>query len=105
MIFSFKREFIENFYSKVHRMASFHENLKIDRLLGVFNGDAKRSIQPIGTSGIFYATALKTLKRDYEYPVIVSRLRVKSLFEFQPTKSNERIALRKFHQKLTINIT
>ena len=47
-----------NFYSRVHRMASFDNNLKIDRLLSVLDGDAKRSIQLIGSSRIFYTTAL-----------------------------------------------
>ena len=98
-------EFIENFYSRVHRMASFDNNLKMDRLLSVLDGDAKRSIQSIGSSRIFYATALKALKRDYGNPIIVSHLRVKSLFEFPPIKSNDRIALRNFHQKLKITIT
>ena len=98
-------EFIENFYSRVHRMASFDNNLKMDRLLSVLDGDAKRSIQSIGSSGIFYATALKALKRDYGNPIIVSHLRVKSLFAFPPIKSNDRTALRNFHQKLKVTIT
>ena len=43
-------------------MASLDDNLRMDHLLSVLDGDAKRSIQSIGSSGIFYATALKTLK-------------------------------------------
>ena len=65
-------EFIEKFYSRVHWMASFENNLKMDHLLSVLNGDAKRSIQSIWSSRIFYATALKALKRDYGNPIIVS---------------------------------
>ena len=98
-------EFIENFYSRVYRMASFDSNLKMDRLLSVLDGDANRSIQSIGSSRIFYATALKVLKRDYGNSIIVSHLLVKSLLEFLPIKSNDRIALRNFHQKLKITIT
>ena len=86
-------------------MASFDNNLKMDRLLSVLDGDAKRSIQSIGSSGIFYATALKALKRYYRNPIIVSHLCVKSLFKFPAIKSNDRIALRNFHQKLKITIT
>ena len=67
-------------------MASFDNNLKMDHLLSVLDGDAKRSIQSIGSSGIFYATALKALKRDYGNPIIVSHLRVKSI----PTDKNQR---------------
>ena len=80
-------EFIENFYSRVHLMASFDNNLKMDRLLSVLDGDAKRSIRSIGSSGTFYATALKALKRDYGNPITVSRLRAKSLFEFPTIKA------------------
>ena len=67
-------------------MASFDNNLKMDHLLSVLDGDAKRSIQSIGSSGIFYATALKALKCDYGNPIIVSHLRVKSI----PTDKNQR---------------
>ena len=98
-------EFIENFYSGVHQMASSDNNLKMDHLLSVLDGDAKRSIQSVGSSRIFYATTLKALKCDYGNPFIKSHLRVKSLFEFPPIKSNDRIALRNFHQKLKITIT
>ena len=86
-------------------MASFDISLKMNRLLSVLHGDAKRSIMSIGPSGIFCAIALKALKRDYGSPIIVSHLRVKSLFEFPPIKSNDRIALRNFHQKLKKTIT
>ena len=86
-------------------MASFGNNLKMDCLLSVLDGDAKRSIQSIGSSGIFYATTLKGLKHNYGNPIIVSHPRVKSLFEFPSIKSNDRIALRNFHQKLKITIS
>ena len=33
-------------------MASFDNNLKMGRLLSVFDRDAKRSVQSIGSSGI-----------------------------------------------------
>ena len=68
-------EFIE----RVHRMASSDNNLKMDRLLSVLDGDTKCSIQLIRSNGIFYATALKPLKCDYGNPIIVSHVRVKSL--------------------------
>ena len=86
-------------------MASFDNNLKMDRLLSVLDEDAKRSIQSIRSCGIFYATSLKALKCDYGNPIIVSHLRVKSIFDFPPIKSNDRIALLNFQQKLKITIT
>ena len=89
-------------------MDSFDNNLKMDHLLSVLDGDAKPSIQSIGSSRILYAechTALKALKRDYGNPIVVSHLLVKSLLELPPIKSNDRIALRNFHPKLKIYIT
>ena len=97
-------EFIENFYSRVHQIASFDNNLKMDSLLNVTDGDTKRSIQSIGSSGILYVAPLKALKRDYGNPIIVSHLHVKSLFEFPPIKNNDRIGLPNSHPKLRITI-
>ena len=77
----------------------------MDRLLSVLDGETKRSIQSVGSSGIFYATGLKTLKSDFGNPIIVAHLRMKSLFEFPLIKANDHIALRNYHQKLKITIT
>ena len=78
-------------------MASLDDNLRMNRLLSILDGEAKRSIQSVGSSGIFYATALKTLKRDFGNPIIVADLHIKSLFEFPLIKANDRIALRNYH--------
>ena len=39
--------------------------MRMERLLSVLKGEAKKSVESIGKSGIFYATALKTLKGDF----------------------------------------
>ena len=54
---------------------------------------------------IFCVAALNALKRDYRNPIIVSHLRLKSLFEFPQIKSNDRTTLWNFHQKLKTTIT
>ena len=56
-------EFIEKFFSRVRQKSSFDNNLRILRLISVLDGEAKRVIAAIGSNGIFYATALKTLKK------------------------------------------
>ena len=58
-------EFIENFARRVHFKLSFSDNDRMERLLSVLTGEARKSVDCIGTSGIFYATALKSLKRDF----------------------------------------
>ena len=80
-------------------MVSFDNNLKMDHSLSIIDEQGKHSMQSIGSSGTFCAVALKALKRDYGIPIIISHLRVKSLFEFPPIKTNDKIALRNFHQK------
>ena len=80
-------------------MDSFDNNLKMDHLLSVLHEDAKPSMHAE------CHTALKTLKRDYGNPIVVSHLLVKSLLELPPIKSNDRKALRNFHPKFKIYIT
>ena len=54
---------------------------------------------------IFYATALKTLKRDFGNPVVVAHLKIKSLFDAQQIYANDQVGLRQFHQLLKCCIT
>ena len=86
-------------------MAAVDNNLKMDALLSVLDRDARHSIQSVRYSRIFYATALKALICDYGNTIILSHLRIKSLLEFPPIKSNDRIAVRNFHQTLKITTT
>ena len=96
---------LKTFTTEFKKKNSFDDNIRMDRLLSVLDGDAKRSIQSIGSSGIFYATALKTLKRDFGNPLMIAHLRLKSLFELPVIKQYDRIALRNYHQQLKITIT
>ena len=57
-------EFIEKFFSRVHQKSSFDDNLRMLRLISVLVGEAKRIVAAIGLNGIFYTTALKTLKKE-----------------------------------------
>ena len=93
-------EFIESFRSKIHFKPSFTDSIRMERLLSVLEGEAKRSVESIGISGIFYATALKTLKRDFGNPIAIAHLKVKHLFKQPQIKNNYRTELRKFHQHL-----
>ena len=73
-------EFIENFSRRIHFKLSFTDNDRMERLLSVLTGEAKKAVQCIGTSGIFYAAALKLLKRDFGNPTVVTHLKLKQLF-------------------------
>ena len=60
---------------------SFDDNTRMLCPLSVAEGEAKQSVKTIGHNGIFYATVLKSLKRDFGNPVIVSYLKMQSLLD------------------------
>ena len=98
-------EFIENFKSRVHFKPSFNDNIGMEKLLSVLDGDTKRSVEVLDTSGIFYATALNCLKRDYGNPLVIAHLRFKTLFGHTQLKLFDRSGLRQFHEKLKTSNT
>ena len=67
--------------------------------------EAKRSVESIGCKGIFYATALKLLKRDFSNPVLVSYLKIKSVFDQPPLKPNDKIWPSTYQQQIKIKNT
>ena len=77
----------------------------MERLISVLEYDAKMGICSIGTQSIFYAIALKTLKRDFGNPVVVAHLKVKSFFDAPQIYANDRLGFRQFHQQLKCCIT
>ena len=97
-------EFIECFKIRVHNKKSFDDNLRMERLLSVLDGDAKKAVQSLGQSGYFYASALKTLKRNFGDPVVISFLKLKSILDLPQLSSDNKIGLRNFHQQLKATI-
>ena len=77
----------------------------MERLISVLEGDAKKAICSIGTQSLFYATALKTLKRDFGNAVVVAHCKIKLLFDAPQIYANDRFGLRQFHQQLKCCIT
>ena len=96
-------EFIENFFTRVHSKRTFDDNTRMIRLLSVLDGEAKRAAEAIGCNKIFYATALKTLKRDFGNPLIVAHSRLRSVFHKAQIKANDKVGLIQFHQQLKCN--
>ena len=98
-------EFIENFSRRVHYKLSFTDNDRMERLLSVLTGEAKKGVESIGTSGIFYATALKSLKRDFGNTTVVTYSKLKNLLDKPQISSIDRAAIRRFHQQLKSTVT
>ena len=63
-------------------------------LISAVDGGSERLIAVVGTSGLFYTSALKTLKREFENTLLPAHLRLKSMLD----KS-----LREFHQQIKLN--
>ena len=98
-------EFIQKFKERVHLKKSFSDSMRMECLLSVLKGEAKSSIISIGTTGLFFASALKSLKRDFGDSLVVTHLKLKSLFDKPQIKSGDRITLREFQQSLNCVIT
>ena len=52
-------DFIQNFKNRAHDKRSFTDDIRMEKLLSVLDGEAKQTVISIGRNGIFYATAMK----------------------------------------------
>ena len=78
----------------VHLKTTFNDTIQMERLLSMLRGEAKRSVESIGRNGIFYATTLKCLKREFGNPNVVTHLKLKSLFDQPQIKTADRASLK-----------
>ena len=97
--------FIQNFKHRVHNKISFSDSVRMDRLLSVLDGEAKRAVSAIGQDRLFYASALKLLKREFGNPLMVSYLKLKEVLELPPIQHDDQNSLRNYHQKLKTIVT
>ena len=89
----------------MHCKKTFDNNMRMSRLLSLLDSEAKEAVETIGTSGIFYAAALKTLKWDLESPLSILHFRQKNLFDKPQIWANDGITLQQFHQQLKLTVT
>ena len=74
-------DFIQNFQNRVHDKRSFVNEIRMERLLSVLDGETKRTVISIGRNGHFYATAMKTIKSNFGNPMVISFLKLKSVLD------------------------
>ena len=84
---------------------TFSDSLRMVRLLSVLDGDAKRVVSAIGRNGLFYATALKALKREFGKPYVVSFLKLKAILDQSQIQTGDQKGHKQFHQQLKTVIT
>ena len=77
----------------------------MEHLLSVLEGDAKRVVSAVGRNGLFYATALKTLKREFGNPEAVFFLKLKAVLDQSQMQTDDQKGLKQFHQQLKTVIT
>ena len=91
-------EFIENFKTKVHNKVPFTNSMTMERLLSLLKGEAKKTLEGIGTNGIFYPNTLKLIKKELCSPLVLCHLKMKKLFEQPPIKRNDLTSLNRYYQ-------
>ena len=77
----------------------------MERLISVLDGEAKRVVTSVGQSGIFYASALKTLKWNFGNPEVVSYLKLKTVLDLPQLPPNDYNGLGAYHQTLKATVT
>ena len=93
-------------FSSEHALkVTFTDKIRMTRLINLLDGDAKKAVQSIGSNGLFYASALKSLKSNFGNPVLVATFRMKTLFDKPQLNGRDIIALREYHQQLKMNNT
>ena len=87
--------FIQNFKHHVHSKKSFSGSVCIDCLLSVLDSEVKRAVSAIRQGGLFNASALKLLKREFGNPLMISYLKLKDVLELPPIQHENQNNLRK----------
>ena len=96
---------IERFYMHIH--CNLHSTTTSEWLTSLvyLDSEAKKAIEAVKTCGLFYVSALKTLKKEFGNTLIVAHLCLKSMFNKPQIKSSDRSALQEFHLPIKLNIT
>ena len=98
-------EFIENFKTCFYTKSTFNGTMRMERLISVLRGEVKKEIESIVSNRMFYATSLKILKREYGNPLLISRLKLKKLFDQPQIKNQDRTALHEYQHHLKCSNT
>ena len=76
----------------------FTDEIRMERLLIILDGKARRTVISVGTNNLFYATAMKALKSSFENLMVVSFLKLKSVLVLPQITNKNRASLRAFHR-------
>ena len=65
------------FKIRVYKKRRFNDSIRMERLISVIDGEAKRVLTSVGQSVILYGSTLDTLKRDFDKLILVSYMKLK----------------------------
>ena len=94
----------QNFKNRVHEKQSFTDNIRMETLISVLDGDAKCAVAAVRHNGLFYASALKLLKQDFGNPLVVSYKKVKAVLDQPQSQPNDKTSLRRYHENLRATV-
>ena len=86
-------KFIERFKLHIHDKPHLSDDVRMAQLKMHVTGKAERTISGIGSQGIMYATALKTIKEQFGQPSVIARAYITSLIDKPKIQNNDRQAL------------
>ena len=86
-------EFMERFKLHIHDKPHLSDDVRMAQLKMHVTGKAESTISGIGSQGIMYATALKTIKEQFGQPSVIARAYITSLIDKPKIQNNDRQAL------------
>ena len=89
-------EFLEQFQVHIHDKPHLTDDTRMVQLKMHVSGDAERTISGLGSQGVMYATALKTLKEHFGQPSVIARAFISKVTERKKISANDRQSLRGF---------
>ena len=89
-------EFVEQFRIHIHDKSHLKDDTQMVQLRMHVTGEAEHTISGLGSQGIMYATALKTLKENFGQPSVIARAFIRKITERRKIQPDDRQALREF---------
>lgn len=89
-------DFMDRFKIHIHNKPHLTDDMRMIQLKMQVSGDAERAISGLGSKGMMYATALKTIKEQFGQPSVIARALVNNLIKGEKIGRSNRKKLREF---------
>ena len=89
-------DFIDGFKTHIHDKAHLTDDMRMIQLKMHITGEVERPISGLGSKGIMYATALKTIKEQFGQSSLIARAVINNLTKGEKFGRNDRGGLREF---------